>query len=265
MTEESKSTTGTLLLDTGDLPISVVQRTREGMRIRAGASAQVHGTVRLAFQFHGEHAGLVRMLTAVDDKVERADGGMDLDLRYLALHSTAGKACVEEFLEAVLGFEQIDPASFKEGAGGWFYGFRATRGTRREGPVTARRRGGITVESQRREKRVAVRVPVVFKIGEETYRGHAYNVSYSGLCVLSDEVLPDERTEVTVAFPVALHARPFKIRLLGEVMWNMEGMTSAHGGGFGMRLNRVDDGAEGKAWREYVEREARFGGTATLG
>lgn len=249
-----------LLLETGDAPCDVVETRLDGLRLRTDRTVRVVGTVRLAFHHDGGAPGAVRVLAAVDRASNLAEGGgTTLDIRYLALHSTAGRPCLESFLAEVIGLSTPDERAFKAGAGGWFYGFGATR------PKPAERRPverttGLVDQSQRREKRVAVRVPVVMKVEGVAIKAQAYNISFSGLYILMDEDLPPEGTKVRVAYPVALHARPFTIHLVGDVVWCMPAMTSSQGGGVGVKISQIDDGAGGKAWLEYVAKEVDFGG-----
>lgn len=248
--------TGTVLMETGDVPCRVTASDAQGMTIRIDRKVQTQGTLRLAFQHDGSVSGLVRLLAAVDG-ADEMQGGMEVQLRHLALHSTVGKALLRDFLTGVLEAPEVDDAAFKEGAGGWFYGFRATR------PVASAPKKKATtavIEADRREERVAVRVQVTIRIGERTFSCQAYNISSSGIYVLADEALPGVGTQVEVTYPVALHARPFSIRLYGAVVWEMPAMTSSRGGGLGIKLHRIDDGAGGQAWREYVQREVEFGG-----
>ena len=112
---------------------------------------------------------------------------------------------------------------------------------------------------QRTERRVVVRVGVHFVLDGEAYAGQAYNVSHNGVYIISDDILREQGAPIEVAFPVALHAKPFTVFLRGEVVWLMPGMSTRMGGGVGVRVSSIEDGCGGKAWEEYVNREAEFG------
>jgi Tfp pilus assembly protein PilZ len=250
---------GTVLTETGDVACRVLAKDANGLTVRVGKELRTQGTLRLAFDHDGATAGVVRLLAAVEG-TDAVGDEMDVHLRHLALHSTAGRACLREFLEGPLGIDAIDEAAFKEGAGGWFYGFHATRPAARDAVKRKASSTAVIVESDRREQRVAVRVQVQVKHGARSAVCQAYNISASGVYVMSEDLLPGVGAEVEVVYPVALHAKPFNVRLFGAVVWEMPAMTSTRGGGLGIKLSRIDDGAGGEAWREYVQREVEFGG-----
>lgn len=252
------------LLETGDHTCEVLEISESAMTVKFATSAQVSGTVRSVFDHDGAEPGRVRMLSAVQTASTDETGAMEVELRHLALHSVAGKECLREFLGQALDMVDVDERAFKEGAGGWFYGFRATRPSA-VSPSRRIQRGQVEVDSQRREQRVAVRVSVQFTYGPSRYVGQAYNVSHSGVYILCDDVLPHQGAHVLLTFPVALHAKPFPVKLEGEVVWSMAAMTASRGGGFGLRLSVIEDGAGGEAWKEYVTKEAEFGGVVKIG
>ncbi len=258
--------TAALLLETGDARCVALSVRPDGMRLRLDRPARVVGTVRLAFEYDSEvAAGVVRMLAAVDGTSSGGDTNQPVvDIRFLALHTTEGRLCLRGFLADVIGLSAPDEQAFKAGAGGWFYGFGGAR-PKAAGRTPVQRESGVVAASQRRDPRVAVRVPVVLQVDGAVIKAQAYNVSASGLYVLLDEALPPVSTTVEVSYPVALHARPFTIALAGEVVWCMPAMTSSQGGGIGIQLSTIDDGAGGDAWREYVTREVEFGGAVKAG
>jgi Tfp pilus assembly protein PilZ len=247
----------TLLLETGDVPAKILRKNGEGMRLHVERVVSPGGTLKMSFQHVGSAPGAVRVMTAVDESKE-FDGRTVIEARYLALHSTAGKPCLASFLTEFLGVATPDPGAYKEGAGGMFYGFRATRGAtpRPEGPLS--RASGQVQHSERREQRVVVRVPVVVRVGTDTFRAQAYNISFSGIYLLATESLPPVGTRVVVGFPVAMHAKPFNVKLAGEVVWAMPAMTATAGGGLGIRISQIDDDANGEVWKEYIKRESEF-------
>jgi Tfp pilus assembly protein PilZ len=215
-------------------------------------------TFRLAIYHSGVTSGLIRLLCKVV-QVRTSAGQTTIELQYLAMHSTSGRPTLRAFLAEGLGVT-ADEDAFKEGAGGWFYtcGEAPPRRPLKRERERARRSTG-EVKAQRTEVRVVVRVGVQFTVAGTTYAGQTYNVSENGVYIMSDDILPEVGTPVEVAYPVALHAKPFTIYLRGDVVWIMPGMTTSHGGGVGVRIATIEDGAGGKAWFEYVMRESSFG------
>mgnify|MGYP001071437684 CR=1 FL=1 len=246
----------TLLLETGDVRCTVTRSTATQMEVVVAGQVPEEGTFRLAIYHSGFTAGLIRLLTKVV-QVQTSATQSTLELQYLAFHSASGRPAIRAFLLEGLGVT-ADEEAFKEGAGGWFYSFGApVQG--RNGERTRVQRSTGEVKAQRTQQRVVVRVGVRFKVGEETYPGQAYNISERGVYIMSDEILPEVGTPVEVAFPVALHAKPFNIYLRGDVVWTMPGMSTSTGGGVGVRVATIEDGAGGHAWNEYVTRESSFG------
>lgn len=252
----------TALLETGDAPCTALPRGSEVLELHFDHEVPTTRTLRLAFRHRGEHPGLVQVLTAIEGS-HSEPGGMRMDARPLALHSTAGKECLREFLLRDLGHDRIDEQAFRTGAGGWFYGLRTGRPSAGSEAERVQRQNGHVVDTQRREPRVAVRVPLVFVVGEQRYQGQAYNISYNGLYVLTEEILPEEGTSIEVHYPLeAREGGRGEVTLFGEVMWTMSSMTSPTGGGIGIRIQRIDDGADGATWQDYIVWEMEFGGAA---
>jgi Tfp pilus assembly protein PilZ len=248
----------TLLLETGDVRCAVQTCSSTHMEIVVEGAVPEEGTFRLAIYHSGFTSGLIRLLCKVV-QIQTSTTQSTLSLQYLALHSTSGRAALRAFLSEGLGVT-ADEGAFKEGAGGWFY----TCGEAPKSCPVERervRRATGEVKAQRAEQRVVVRASVHFKVAETTYAGQAYNVSENGVYIMSDDILPEVGTPVEVAFPVALHTKPFTIYLRGDVVWIMPGMTTPNGGGVGVRVATIEDGAGGKAWLEYVGRESSFGRT----
>ena len=251
-------TVATLLLETGDVRCSVEQCTASGMDIVVDGNVPEEGTFRLAIYHSGTTSGLIRLLCKVV-QVKTSGSRTTLSIQYLALHSTAGRPALRAFLLEGLGVA-ADEDAFKEGAGGWFYTYKAQAPKPQERERVRRATG--EVKAQRAEQRVVVRVTVHFRIGTDAYTGQSYNISENGVYIMSDDVLPEVGTPIEVAFPVALHAKPFNIYLRGDVVWTMPGMSTPNGGGIGVRVATIEDGAGGQAWFEYVTREANFGGAS---
>ena len=246
----------TLLLETGDVRCVVEKCSGTHMEIAVEGHVPEEGTFRLAIYHSGVTSGLIRLLCKVV-QIQPSATQSTLELQYLALHSTSGRPALRAFLGEGLGVT-ADEDAFKEGAGGWFYSCGEAPQRPRSERERVRRATG-EVKAQRAEQRVVVRAGVHFKVAETTYAGQAYNVSENGVYIMSDDILPAVGTPIEVAFPVALHARPFTIYLRGDVVWTMPGMTTPNGGGVGVRVATIEDGAGGKAWLEYVARESSFG------
>ena len=249
-------TVATLLLETGDVRCVVSECSAHQLTISVEGHVPESDTHRLAVYHSGRASGLVRLLCKVV-QVNTRGSQTNLQLRLLALHSTAGKPALRSFLVEGLGVTEPDEVAFQDGAGGSFYSCQENRPKPREKARVRRSTG--EVQAQRAERRIVVRVGVHFRLGEETYPGQAYNISHNGVYIISDDILPEEGDTVEIAFPVALHAKPFTIYLRGEVVWLMPGMSTRQGGGVGVRVDTVEDGARGMAWTEYVNREAQFG------
>ena len=76
--------------------------------------------------------------------------------------------------------------------------------------------------------------------------------------------LPPVGTDVSVSYEIPFAGGSIEARLHGEVMWSMASMDSSTSGGVGVVLQRVEDGAGGDAWRDYVDSEADFGESIPL-
>jgi Tfp pilus assembly protein PilZ len=150
---------------------------------------------------------------------------------------------------------QASKESFTAGAGGWFYRFPVGK----ESNMDTTELPAVGADTKRREPRVTVRVGVSVRHGLGTHRSRVYNVSYSGLFLTSEEVLPGMGDKVEVVYPIPLADRQSEIYIVGKVMWSAPGMSSAKGGGFGISVESVEDGANGDLWRRYVDHAASMG------
>ena len=199
----------------------------------------------------------MRALCAVDGRRE-SESGEVLYLRLIALHSTDGVLCITGFLQDGLGVERINTAAFREGAGGWFYSFKARWKT-----GDAEAEPGVEktddVEQKRREARIAVRDEVALVVDGASHPARAYNISRSGVYVLVETVLPPVGVHLSITYEIPFSGGTVQARLHGEVMWSMASMDSATSGGIGVVLESVEDGADGAAWHDYVDSEADFG------
>lgn len=259
-----QSLQGTLLLETGDVACEVIGRSPVGIEVRSERVLAQTTRVRLMFAHEGAHPGDVRVLASVDSNMVDDDGAV-LQLRLLALHSSQGTLCLTGFLVDDLGVPRVDTAAFKQGANGWFYRFQDRWGDNMGNDQTVRSIKSVDVSlMKRREERVAVRVPVTLEVAGERFKGQAYNVSYSGVYILTEDVLPPVSTDIVVLYPLQLDGEAFETRLRGEVVWSMAGMDSTVSGGLGILLNAAEDGAAGAAWRDYVAQEADFGESIPL-
>lgn len=260
MFENAKANTptvATLLMQRGDAKCRIKRTSRTEMTLIVDDGAMPEDdSVRLAIYHSGSVSGVVRILAEVVN-LETSLLETEMTVSFVALHSTGGSSCLRSFLSEGLGVTLSGQEVFREGAGGAFFTFRKAKPKGTASAPPSRTKGAE--QSARNENRIAVRVPVEFRIESAAFAGQAYNISNNGVYILSDEVMPERGTHVVVAFPVALHAQPFNIDLRGEVVWTMPGMSTRAGGGIGIRIDAVEDGARGQAWREYVSREAEFG------
>jgi len=247
----------TALFETGDVPCEVIGISSIGLEVRLGGFGRPQDSLRLVFDHHGAHGGAVRALCAVDGRRENESGEI-LYLRLIALHSTDGVLCITGFLQDGLGVERINTAAFREGAGGWFYSFKARWKTGETKAETAAEPADA-VEQKRREARIAVRDEVTLIVDGESHSARAYNISRSGVYVLVETVLPPVGVHLSITYEIPFSGGTVEARLHGEVMWSMASMNSATSGGIGVVLERVEDGAEGSAWHDYVDSEADFG------
>jgi len=253
---------GVALFETGDVPCEVIGISAIGLEIRLDGFGRLQDSLRLAFEHGGPHPGKIRALCAVDGR--REGQGEDITyLRLVALHSVDGVLCITGFLQDELGVERVNTDAFKEGAGGWFYSFKA-RWKQETAEDAQEEASPESVEQQRREARVAVRDRVTVVARGVDHVGRAYNISRGGLYILVEAGLPPVATDVTIRYEVPFEGGSVEARLHGEVMWSMASMDSATSGGIGVVIQRIEDGCDGGAWRAYVDSEADFGESIPL-
>jgi hypothetical protein len=85
----------------------------------------------------------------------------------------------------------------------------------------------------RRHKRVAVRLPVVWRIDQHVHRDFTADLSCGGLFILSEQAPPQRRRiELTLSF-----APDDALRLGGRVTWAGEARRER---GFGVEFERID-------------------------
>lgn len=247
----------TALFETGDVPCEVIGISPIGLEVRLKTSGRAQDSLRLAFEHNGAHGGSVRALCAVDGRRE-SESGQVLYLRLIALHSTDGVLCITGFLQDGLAVERINTSAFREGAGGWFYSFKARWKSEaaEESPSAS---AHDEMEQKRREARIAVRDVVTLVVDGVGHSARAYNISRGGVYVLVENVLPPIGVRVSITYEVPFSGGTVQARLHGEIVWSMASMDSATSGGIGVVLERVEDGAGGAAWHDYVDREADFG------
>jgi hypothetical protein len=243
-----------LLLQTQDIGLSVSELDDQGMTVAVDQRLMLEGIVRVGFQHDGKHPGYIVMATAAVSATS-SDRRSELRLDFLALHSRGGFECIQEFLNSRMDIVDIPSSAFKAGAGGWFYRFPAedkTSTDTTELPL-------VGAGTKRREPRVTVRVGVSVRHELGTHKARVYNVSYSGLFLSSEDVLPGMGDRLEVIYPIPVNGRQNEIYLTGHVVWSASGMSSAKGGGFGISVDNVEDGGNGKIWRRYVDHAASMG------
>jgi hypothetical protein len=253
---------GTALFETGDVPCEVIATTAIGLEVRLDGFGRPQESLRLSFEHTGAHGGTVRALCAVDGRRESEHGEV-VYLRLIALHSVDGVLCITGFLQDGLGVDRINTPAFREGAGGWFYSFKA-RWKQDGSDYAASPADRKPIEQKRSEERVAVRDPATLVVGSAQYPARAYNISRNGVYVLVEGNLPPVGMDVSVIYEIPFAGGSVAAKLHGEVMWSMASMDSTTSGGVGVVLQRVEDGADGDAWRDYVDSEADFGESIPL-
>lgn len=262
--QESNSVvlTAVALFETGDVACDVIGMSSIGLEVRLKSFGRPQESLRLMFDHRGAHGGSVRALCAVDGRRE-SESGEVLYLRLIALHSTDGVLCLTGFLQDGLEVERINTSAFREGAGGWFYSFKA-RWKSDEPTPSAEVNATDQIEQKRREARIAVRDQVGLVVDGISHPASAYNISRGGVYVLVETVLPPVGVHLSITYEVPFEGGTVQARLHGEVMWSMASMDSATSGGIGVVLERVEDGVDGAAWHDYVDREADFGESIPL-
>lgn len=185
--------------------------------------------------------------------------GTEICIRYRALHSPASQEHLINFLRSELRVSQISLDGFLTRENGWFYRFPKPGPALVPGPATMASEEDEAPETRRREERVSVRSQVSLELGGEWVDGTAYNVSSSGIFLLSNAAaLPERGTRTSVIFPLS-QGEGRKIILTGEICWTAPSME-ATGGGIGIRIERVEDGENGAAWARFIAGETDFGG-----
>jgi len=244
---------GVLLLETGDHDCQLLGCDGETLRIRVQGAVNLSKTVRLSFR----RRGLIRVLGLVQGH-QSVGAHTEVRVGLVALHSNDGMLYLEDFLSSALAVDQPDPSAYQAGKAGYYYRFpKPSEPSSGDGSFT--RSTGADTPTERREPRIAVRVKVTYRVpGHDRVEAQAYNVSSNGLYLLSEHLLPPIGMDVEVDYPIPLHDRPLQAVLVGEVVWAMDSMSSGQGGGLGIRVSRVEDGAAGAAWKQYVDREASF-------
>jgi hypothetical protein len=250
------------LFETGDVACDVIGMSSIGLEVRLKSFGRPQESLRLVFEHRGAHGGSVRALCAVDGRKE-SESGEVLYLRLIALHSTDGVLCITGFLQDALAVERINTSAFREGAGGWFYSFKARWKSDGANP-SSEASTPDEIEQKRREARIAVRDQVGLVVDGASHPARAYNISRGGVYVLVETVLPPVGVHLTITYEIPFAGGTVQARLHGEVMWSMASMDSATSGGIGVVLERVEDGADGAAWHDYVDREADFGESIPL-
>jgi hypothetical protein len=263
--------------------VAVVHVGQRGLVLRSPGPVSLEPRVRVGFIHQGEHPGRIRVLAQVE-RHEVGESGAMIALRPLVLHTADGRPCLSEFLTRFMKQDLVREDRYEEGQGGLFYhlGDEGAPATARTGqnegaPATARtgqnEGAPATARTGKRAKPntavrqlTTVRVPVRVKIAyllekqpDKVHNGTAYNVTDHGLYVSTDGVLPDQGDPVRIIYPMTLHAKPFNVKLTGEVYWTT-GPSTGGGGGFAVHLVLAEDDPATRPWREYVEREIAYKG-----
>ena len=240
-----------LLTNTGNVPLRVLSLGRTRALVRTTRPVRLPNKIRIGFAHHGEHPGRILMLATVSSLQDNPESTM-LKLDYVAIHSMDGKECLREFVSRDLGHQDIFESSFSYGRGGFFYRLDESHAPPKEESPE------VDGASQRREERIPVRVPLSFDHPTGHSTGEAYNVSYNGVFILTEDELPPKGTVIEVSFPIRAQYDTHQVKFSGIVCWTGSGMTSAHGGGIGLQIDQWSSTDDSKLWQSYVRHEIEF-------
>jgi hypothetical protein len=237
-----------LLLGGATLGATLVELDEDGLVLRCPGQLTLPESVRLGIVHRGRFSGTVNMLMGVA-AVKPTGTETMVALKSFGIHSTEGKACLEEFLRVTLRQEEVDQTCFEPGQGGTYYWFPP----RSSKPETKTAAG--------REHRLNARQRIAFHTELGIHDGRMCNMSAGGLLVASDSAQPRVEQTIRLVVRVALHAAPVSLHLQGEVRWVRTGLGSPNGSTFGVALKGDDSDADFRAWKNYVDREMRFEGS----
>ena len=242
-----ESLDATILLATRDVPAQMVPGLGRGfLEFRVRESLPLGGRHR--FWHQGAGYGVTVTLARITVCRASDDGSTTLWAAPRAVYARDGEAALRRFLARVLHIAHPVAERVSSVSGRWFYRFTDT-------PIRLVEPSG---ETRRREERINVRTPVRVSGRGGPASGVVYNVSRSGLFVATTGDVPPVGGRLVVDYPIAAGV---PVRLDGEVMWSAPA-TVGLGGGVGLRLHGVDDGADGAAWDAYVDALARFDAVA---
>jgi hypothetical protein len=243
-----------LLTNTGNVPLRVLSLGRERALVRMPYPVRLPNKVRIGFAHHGKHPGRILVLATVTSMQDQQESMM-LKLDYLALHSMDGQECITEFVTRDLGRPSTEDAGFSYGRGGWFYSLS------QQDAAAPQQTDEAQGASLRREERIPVRVPIAYINHGRRTSGQTYNISYHGLFVLTEEMLPANGDTLEIAYETPVGFKDELVVMHGLVCWTGAGMNTALGGGIGIQIVDWRSPEDASSWKAYVTRELEFMGS----
>lgn len=190
-------------------------------------------------------------------------------LRWKWMYSPGSRASVEGVLKDFMGWgaEELQDERFRDGEFGSVYCLDDTAPSEVVAAInrlrevrTVRTPNNGSAESQdarlRRHERLQVDLPCRFVAGdngEPPAQGTTYNISRGGLYVLTSQPVPSEgeRVSVQLRIPVGPEGTT-DVTLDGNVRWRLPCLSASVGGGFGLDVDAVEDGANGARLQEFL-------------
>jgi hypothetical protein len=247
-----------LLLNTRDMTVTVLDANAQRLTVRVQEPITLDNTVRVRFDAGPDlDSPVLALLNVLNTHAQQEDTVINLE--WVAIHTRGGAECLLHLLGNVLGMESVHPAAFRKGQGGVFYRFPHSRRKNR-GPLDGPKRSTSSpAHPDRTETRVSVRVPITIHWSIHSTEGAAYNISKTGLYIAATGTIPEKGTHIEVIYPIPYGDESVTVRLASEVVWEMSDTSAIGGGGIGVLILVAEDGADGRRWREYVDREIAFG------
>ena len=253
-----------LHLETQDLPVTVVRAGPRVLELESTARLRPSGMLKVGFVFGPEQATHAIVVgTVVSSARTRTGTRIGLDL--IGVYTTAARQQLCLFLYSVLGCDELDPKRFLRRGDQELYVIQRPR-RQPSSPSTPAlvRRGASLHKRERSETRVPVRVPASIQLQAVTYKGQClggsapgltgvvYNISPSGVSVLTDGCIPEMGDQCTVMY-TSPDMPNGSLVLKGSVVWVLPG-NEPRSAGFGVYLDKMHP-RNLEQWAAYVERE----------
>ena len=108
----------------------------------------------------------------------------------------------------------------------------------------------------RAHERVRVDVPCRFTVDAQKVdgaKGRIYNLGREGVFVATPDRVPDEGDAVRVRIMMRHKGKKRRVQLVGTVRWPMQRSDTQAGGGFGVEVRTVSDGAKGRLFHAFLD------------